>query len=66
MSPFACLQAGTEVSATKTEREACPICMGPLSETRGMSQCQRCQFVYCVGCEGGEWADASDSLAQRY
>ncbi len=31
---------------------ACPICSGPLCESRGEARCLRCRFTFCQDCDG--------------
>ena len=38
----------TEPAPTRS----CPVCNGRVRELRGLVQCQRCQFIYCQGCDG--------------
>jgi hypothetical protein len=43
---------------------SCPVCGDAVRETRGVVKCQRCQFVYCQGCDGDNsaagWSPAED------
>jgi len=41
----------TEPPATSTT-PACPICSGPLCESRGQARCLRCQYTFCQDCDG--------------
>jgi hypothetical protein len=41
-----------EAKAAAGRRPACPVCRGPLVETRGAFRCARCHYTFCEGCGG--------------
>jgi hypothetical protein len=53
-----------EAKEETTRRPACPVCCGPLVETRGAFRCARCHYTFCEGCGGAGGApfvgDASE------
>jgi hypothetical protein len=54
------LQEPSRSAPSVASRPRCPVCNGPLAETRGMFCCTRCFFHFCAGCEGGAAEPADD------
>jgi hypothetical protein len=45
-------QIDSQAEAPTLPAPACPICSGPLCESRGQARCLRCQYSFCQDCEG--------------